>query len=78
MNLNTEIRFEKLRGPDNERTATVCYNNLDGVGVVWGRYHFKMPWNGFGDELPEPDVMLKDVPDDEWKIMFFGAYEEKK
>lgn len=73
MPLNTEIRFDTLRGPHNERTATVCYNSLGGVGVAWGSHHFKMPIGGFGDELPEPDVMLSDVPDKEWKIMFFGA-----
>jgi len=53
MKLNTLIRL-----PDG-RTGTVCYNNLDGVGGVWGVHQFEMPAGGFGD-LPEPDFMLRE------------------
>lgn len=61
MKLNTLVRFESLRGPDGENVATVCWHNLDGHGAVWGEHTFEMPYGGFGDELPEPDVMLSDV-----------------
>ena len=45
--------------PDG-RTGTICYNNLDGAGGVWGRHAFEMPTTGFGDELPYPDFMLRE------------------
>ena len=57
MKLNTLVRI-------GEDVATVCYNNLDGVGVVWGEHTFQMPSGGFGDGLPPPDVMLNEV---EWE-----------
>ena len=53
MKLNTVIVL-----PDG-REGTICYNNLDGSGGVWGRHVFKMPDNGFGDELPPPEFMLR-------------------
>jgi hypothetical protein len=52
--LNTIIRL-----PDG-REGTICYHNLDGCGGVWGRESFKMPFNGFGDNLPEPQFMLRE------------------
>ncbi len=54
MKLNTVVRL-----PDG-RIGTICYNFLDGVGGVWGRHDFQMPENGFGDELPAPDFMLRE------------------
>jgi hypothetical protein len=54
MKLNTIIKL--LDG----RIGTICYNNLDGVGGVWGEHNFTMPRGSFGDELPEPDFMLRD------------------
>lgn len=53
MKLNTIIKI-----PDG-RIGTICYNNLDGRGGVWGKHEFQMPLNGFGDELPEPEFMLR-------------------
>ena len=53
MKLNTLIKI-----PDG-RIGTICYNHLDGEGGVWGRHTFVMPENGFGDELPEPEFMLR-------------------
>ncbi len=55
MKLNTIIKL-----PDG-REATICYHNLDGCGAVYGRHVFKMPKHSFGDELPEPEFMLKDT-----------------
>lgn len=54
MRLNTVIRL-----PDG-REGTICYNNLDGVGGVWGRHKFEMPPTGFGENLPYPDFMLRE------------------
>lgn len=54
MKLNTVIKL-----PDR-RIGTICYNNLDGSGGVWGIHTFTMPEGGFGDELPEPEFMLRD------------------
>lgn len=54
MKLNTVIKL-----PDG-RVGTICYHNLDGDGGVWGEHVFEMPQNGFGDELPEPDFMLRE------------------
>ncbi len=54
MNLNTLIKL-----PDG-RIGTICYNNLDGVGGMFGKHHFIMPYGGFGDELPEPEFMLRE------------------
>lgn len=54
MKLNTLIKL-----PDG-RIGTICYNHLDGAGGVWGEHSFTMPENGFGNELPEPDFMLRD------------------
>ena len=53
MKLNTIIKL-----PDG-RVGTICWNNLDGSGGVWGKHHFEMPPNGFGD-LPEPTFMLRE------------------
>ena len=53
MKLNTKIKL-----PDG-RIGTICYNDLDGVGGVWGEHSFTMPIGGFGDELPEPEFMLR-------------------
>lgn len=54
MHLNTRIKL-----PDG-RMGTICYHNLDGYGGMWGEHTFRMPINGFGDELPYPDFMLRD------------------
>lgn len=54
MKLNTVVRL-----PDG-RIGTICYNHLDGAGGVWGRKTFQMPEGGFGDELPEPEFMLRE------------------
>jgi hypothetical protein len=54
MKLNTIIKL-----PDG-REGTICWNHLDGVGGVWGIHHFEMPEGGFGDNLPEPDFMLRE------------------
>ena len=67
MKLNTIIRF-----PDG-REGTVCYNNLDGVGGVFGQHKFNMPDGGFGDELPEPEFMLKDFV--EYEVVPYNAKE---
>jgi hypothetical protein len=53
MKLNTRIKL-----PDG-RIGTICYNFLDGCGGVWGEHTFTMPYDGFGDELPFPDFMLR-------------------
>jgi hypothetical protein len=52
--LNTIIRL-----PDG-REGTICYHNLDGDGGVWGQHTFQMPRDGFGEELPRPDFILRD------------------
>ena len=52
MTLNTVIQL-----PDG-RIGTICYNNLDGEGGVWGENTFEMPEGGFGD-LPMPEFMLR-------------------
>ena len=54
MKLNTKIKL-----PDG-RIGTICYRNIDGEGGVWGEHIFVMPDGGFGDELPEPEFMLRD------------------
>lgn len=54
MKLNTVIKL-----PDG-RIGTLCWNHLDGEGGVWGEHHFVMPEGGFGDELPEPEFMLRE------------------
>ncbi len=48
MKLGTIIKV-KGRG-----IATVVYHNLDGYGIVWGR------WRIDEKRIPEPDAMLKD------------------
>lgn len=53
MRLNTKIKL-----PDG-RVGTICYNNIDGVGGIWGEHNFEMPRSGFGD-LPEPEFMLRE------------------
>ena len=53
MKLGTIIKL-----PDG-REGTICYHNLDGYGGVWGHHKFKMPKGGFGDELPQPEFMLR-------------------
>ena len=53
MKLNTIIKL-----PDG-RIGTICWNNLDGSGGIWGRHTFNMPEGGFGD-LPPPDFMLRE------------------
>lgn len=55
MKLNTRIKL-----PDG-REGTICYHNLDGYGGIWGHHEFTMPRGGFGDELPEPNFMLRDT-----------------
>ncbi len=55
MRLNTIVRL-----PDG-REGTICYHNLDGDGGVWGRHQFEMPPTGFGDDLPKPHFMLRDL-----------------
>lgn len=52
MKLNTKVRV-------NGRVGTICYNNLDGRGGVWGEHTFEMPASGFGN-LPTPDFMLRE------------------
>jgi len=54
MKLNTIIEL-----PDG-RIGTICYRHIDGEGGVFGKHKFKMPEGGFGDELPEPEFMLRD------------------
>jgi len=51
--LNTRVQVR------DGRVGTVCYNNLEGVGGVWGRHTFEMPHGGCGD-LPEPEFLLRD------------------
>lgn len=53
MKLNTIIKL-----PDG-RIGTICYNNIDGCGGVWGVHTFEMPEGGFGD-LPKPEFMLRE------------------
>lgn len=50
---------DRIRLPDG-RVGTICWNNLDGCGGVWGEHHFEMPSGGFGDELPAPEFMLRE------------------
>ena len=45
--------------PDG-RIGTICYNNLDGQGGIWGEYRFKRPANSFSDDLPKPEFMLRE------------------
>lgn len=54
LRLNTVIRL-----PDG-REGTICWNNLDGCGGVFGRHHFEMPAGGFGGSLPAPEFMLRE------------------
>jgi len=54
MELNTLIKL-----PDG-RIGTICYNHLDGTGGIWGEHRFEMPEEGFNNDLPEPDFMLRD------------------
>jgi hypothetical protein len=55
MKLNTIIQL-----PDG-RIGTICYNNLDGAGGIWGEHEFAMPEGGFGDNLPRPAFLLREV-----------------
>lgn len=55
MRLNTLIKL-----PDG-RVGTICYNNLDGKGGIWGEHKFEMPNGGFGDNLPSPEFFLRDI-----------------
>lgn len=65
MKLNTVIEL-----PDG-RIGTICYNNLDGRGGVWGHHTFTLPPGGFGD-LPEPDFMLREPSEKEMLIRMGG------
>lgn len=50
-----------VRLPDG-RLATVCYNMLDGVGVLLGEHDFSHIEDGGhmeDDRLPRPDYMLR-------------------
>lgn len=43
------------------RVGTICYNNLDGCGGVWGVHHFDTSnRNSWRDDLPAPQFMLRD------------------
>ena len=53
MKLNTIIRLS------DGRIGTICWYFPYGAGGVWGKHHFKMPKNGFGD-LPVPEFMLRE------------------
>lgn len=54
MKLNTVIKL-----PDG-RVGTICYNNLDGVGGMFGLHTFEVPDESFSDKLPEPEFMLRE------------------
>ena len=47
-----------IRLPDG-RIGTICYNNLDGEGGVWGRHDFSGIPLGFNESWPEPDFLLR-------------------
>lgn len=68
MDLNT-----KIKAPDG-RIGTICYNNLDGVGGVWGVHQFAMPEGGFGN-LPRPDFMLREAYNNRDDVEFIPKYE---
>lgn len=68
MKLNTRIIT-----PDG-RVGTVCYNNLDGVGGVWGEHYFEMPESGFGESLPAPDFMLREKYNGRSDVEFVTEY----
>lgn len=53
MKLNTRIKAA------DGRIGTVCYNDLDGAGGVWGEHDFVMPPGGYGD-LPTPQFKLRE------------------
>jgi len=48
-----------IRLPDG-RIGTICYNNLDGEGGVWGRFNPAGIPLGFNDQWPEPDFLLRE------------------
>lgn len=48
-----------IRLPDG-RVGTVCYNNLDGVGGVWGERDFSGTNQNFDDGWPRPEFMLRE------------------
>lgn len=48
-----------IRLPDG-RVGTICYNNLDGVGGVWGERDFSGVNQNFDDGWPRPEFMLRE------------------
>lgn len=51
--LNTLVRLS-----DGEE-VTICYNNLDGCGGVYGRHWFEMAPGTNGEDFPQPDVIFR-------------------
>ena len=54
MKLGTIIKL-----PDG-RVGTICWHHLDGYGGVWGQQNFSHIEEGFDDELPAPEFMLRE------------------
>ena len=48
-----------IKLPDG-RVGTICYNNLDGVGGVWGERDFGGVNQNFDDGWPRPEFMLRE------------------
>lgn len=69
MRLNTRIKSA------DGRIGTVCYNDLDGAGGVWGEHNFDMPPGGYGDNLPQPEFMLRAAYDNATVAEFVPEFE---
>jgi hypothetical protein len=69
MKLNTIIK-----APDG-RIGTICYNDLDGTGGVWGQHWFEMPPGGYGENLPRPQFMLRTAYGDRKDVEFVPEFE---
>lgn len=70
------MKFGAIVEVEGHGRATVVYNFLDGVGVVWGEQDFSEIWEemkegaGFSENAPIPEVLLRDHPDGEVKDFF--------
>lgn len=50
-----------IKLPDG-RIGTICYNNLDGCGGIWGEHDFNIPEGegSFNEIYPPPDFILRE------------------
>ena len=55
MKLNTVIKLS------DGRIGTICYNDLDGCGGVWGKHIFETSAEVSNPALPQPDFMLREI-----------------